>query len=64
MSKKWIDGDSARVMTNKYNQTVQTVEELGQNIDTRITSQPVGVVADQPDEIIDNIFKSPKKSIL
>ena len=43
MTRQWIDGDSARTMTNKYNSIVEDVEVLKKtsvSVDEMITSEP------------------------
>lgn len=43
MTKQWIDGDSARAMTNKYNDIVKDVEALKKtsvSVAEMITSEP------------------------
>ena len=43
MTRQWVDGDSARAMTNKYNAIVKDVENLNKtavSVDEMITSEP------------------------
>lgn len=54
MSRKWTDGDSARLMTNKYNETAEEVENL---------KKQSNEINQATKEVLDNIQKQVDKKL-
>lgn len=59
MAKIWKDGDSARTMTNKYNETAQDVESLKSSFDKNVSPIPKEIekLQEQIDKKIESVTK-------